>query len=323
MKETFNHMRFIKQILKFSPRQYKGEIKTADFLENYLRNRKISFFVQKFKTKFPLEEKAILKADNKKISCKSTSFVSGKIPNKENLISSLCKDFQYDDQLGYNINFNPYCPEISCACFYNYPSVAIASKDLGKIINAKKVWGEVKIKPTTYIARNLLVGNKSEPQIICFAHYDSILTGAWDNASSVSVMMGNILKNPSSLEKTLYVFTVNEEVSYDKKPVYWCRGFREFEKTYQRILRKAKKIIVIDGVGISKSKWMDKYENLISTIFFTNLKGLMPKIKRLGASTSEVAQNLYHSKLDKIGVLKEKYLTQTSNLLKKEIIKTK
>jgi hypothetical protein len=317
----FNHIDFIQKIVSFSPRQYTGEIKTADFLENYLEKRKIDFSIQKFKTKVPVEKKAILKADDKNIPCKSTCFVSGKIPNKENLISSLCKDFQYDEQLGYNINFNPSCKSISCACFYNYPAVAVAGKDINKILNAKKVEGFVEIEPTTYTARNILVGNKTNPKIICFAHYDSVLTGAWDNASGVSTIMASIIQYPETLKSILYVFIANEEMSYDKEPVYWCKGFRAFEERNLALIEKSKRIIVVDGVGISPSYWMDKYENLKSTIFFRQLKKFMPKIRRLGASTSKFAQYIYHSEQDTIKQIKKKHLIQTCQELHKEISK--
>jgi len=314
-------MDFINQIIAFSPRQYKGEIKTANFIEDYLKKRNITFSIQKFKTKIPFEKKAILRADKKIIPCKSTCFVGGKIPNKNNLISSICEDSGNDNMIKYNINFNPYCNSISCASFYPYPAVAISAKDLKKIINAKEVKGIVEIEQKSYIARNILVGNKINPEIICFAHYDSILTGAWDNASGVSVMMANILQSPSTLKNVLYVFTANEEISYDKIPAYWCKGFRAFEKLYINQIKKAKKIIVIDGVGISPSSWMNKYENLKSTILFKQLDKFMPKIKRLGSSTSKVAKFLYHSELDTIKQIKEKYLVQTHKELNKEILK--
>lgn len=315
----FDYIGFIKRLISFSPRQYGGEMKTADFLEDFLQKRHVRFFIQKFNTTVPVEKQAVLKLDGKKISCKSTCFVGGKISGKDNLVSSL-SDFD-ENYAKYNINFNPYCSGISCASFYNHPAVAVSHADLNKILKAKKVEGSVKVKPTSYTARNILVGNKKNPEIICFAHYDSISKGAWDNASGVSVIMANIILYPQTLRNTLYVFTANEELSYDKKPAYWCRGFRCFEKTYLNLFKKAKKIIVVDGVGISPSYWMTKYENLQSTIFIENLKKFMPKIKRLGASTSKFAQHLYHSDWDDASQIKMGYLLQTTRQLNKEITK--
>lgn len=315
-KEKFSPLEFIKKIVSFSPRQYIGEIKTANFLEKFLAKKNITFSVQKFKTSVPVEKRVALKADGKKISCKSTCFVSGKIINKDNLVSSL-SDFG-NGQDGV-INFNPYCSGISCASFYDHPAVAINHEDVEKILKAKKVKGLVKIKPTPYTARNILVGNTKKPRVVCFAHYDSILTGAWDNASGVATMMANIILYPKTLQDTLYVFVANEELSYDKKSAYWCRGFRCFEKKYPKLLKNAKKIIVVDGVGISPSYWMASYKNLESTILIKDLKKLMPKIKRLGASTSKFAQHLYHSTLDDVSKIKKKYLLQTIKELNKEI----
>ncbi len=273
---TFDHIDFIRRIIRFSPRQHFGEIKTADFLETFLQEQNISFSTHKFKTTVPVEKLAILTADGKRIPCKSTCFVSGRIPDKNNVISSI-SDIE-EDQIPYNINFNPYCRGISCASFYHHPAIAIANKNIEKILKAKEVKGLVDIQPTIYVARNVLVGNRKNPAIICFAHYDSILTGAWDNASGVAILMANILLHPETLENTLYVFIANEEVSYDKKPAYWCRGFRRFESKYLALLQNAKRIIVVDGVGITPSYWMTKRENLTSTIYFNNLDKFMPKI---------------------------------------------
>ncbi|MBS3163102.1 M28 family peptidase [Candidatus Woesearchaeota archaeon] len=318
MKEVkFDSIQFIKRIIGFSQRQCIGEMKTADFLEDFLHKKKIPFFAQKFRTVVPVEKRAVLKADGKKIPCKSTCFVSGRILNKKVIINSL-SEFN-EKKSKYNINFNPHCSEISCASFYHQPAVSIAHKDLKRILKARKVRGLVKIKPTPYIARNILVGNIKNPVIVCFAHYDSILTGAWDNAAGVATMMANIILSQNTLKNTLYVFTANEELSYDKKPAYWCRGFRCFEEKYLDLLKKAKKIIVIDGVGIGPSHWSVKYENLKYTIWINHLKSLKSKMKRLGTKLKS-SQKIYHSKADDISRIKKRYLLQTIKKLNKEIV---
>ncbi len=314
----FDCMSFIRKIVSFSPRQHIGEIKTADFIESFLKQKSIPFKVQRFKTKVPIEEKAILKADGKFIDCKSVCFVSGRITDKFNILSSVKEINEYTNTPA--IIFNPYCKGISCAVFFhNVPALSVSYKDITKIKNAKIISGEVKIKPTSYTARNILVGNSKNPTNICFAHYDCILTGAWDNACSVAVLMANILLHPQTLKNTLFVFTANEELSYDKTPGYWCRGFRQFESKYLHLLKKVKNIIVVDGVGTSKSYWIKDYEHLWSTILIKNLKKFQHKIRRLGTTAHKAADAFYHSKLDDMSNIKKKYVLQASRILNKRI----
>ena len=314
--QEFNPIEFIEKIVSFSPRQYIGEIKTADFIEDFLQKRSIHFHVQKFKTKVPIEKEAFLKADGKVINCKSVSLVSGKIDTKRNITSS----FEADEYIKIpTITFNPYCEGISCGVFfYNAPAVSISRNDVARILKAKNINGFVKVKPMSYVARNILVGNTKNPKFICFAHYDSILTGTWDNAGGVATIMGNILLYPQVLKNTLYVFMANEELSYDK-PAYWCRGFRCFERAYLPLLNGAKKIIVIDGVGITPSYWMTEYVHFRSTILIKNLEKFQSKILRLGASTSKVAKEIYHSELDVSEGIKKEYILQTIKMLHEKI----
>ena len=315
----FNSIEFIEKIVSFYPRQYTGEMKTADFLENFLRDRGIPFMVQKFKTTVPIEKQASLKADGKIIKCQSVSLVSGKITNKDNLLSCFGEVNEYTNLP--TITFNPYSKEISRGVFFhNAPAISISRDDVNYVLKAKIINGLIEIKSQSYTARNIFVGNYKNPKFICFAHYDSISTGAWDNASGVAAVMGNILLYPRELKKTLFIFVANEELSYDKTPGYWCKGFRSFEKTYSHLLKGAQKIIVVDGVGISTSYWMEEFEHLQSTILFNNLVKFKSKIIRLGAKTEQVAKEIYHNKSDVASIIKNKYILQTIKELHKKIL---
>ena len=207
--------------------------------------------------------------------------------------------------------------------FHNVPALSICRKDVQKIKNAKKVEGEVKIKPGSYAARNILVGNSKNPKNICFAHYDCLLTGAWDNAGSVAVVMANILFYPNTLKNTLFVFTANEELSYDTKPGYWCYGFRQFESKYFSLMKNSKNIIVVDGVGIGQSYWMTEYKHLWSTILLKNLKRFQNKIFLLSTAFDKKSKGLYHGDLDDISHIKQKYLSQAIKKLNEKISQPK
>jgi len=318
VNKEFNFIEFIKKVVSFSPRQGQGEIDTADFLENFLRERNVSFKIQKFKTTIPIEKQASLKVDGKKIKCQSISLVSGKISNKNNILSSFGEVDEYTKLP--TITYNPYAQEITRGVFFqNAPAIAISREDVDAVLKAKNIRGFVKVNPEKHTARNILVGNTKNPRYICLAHYDSLSAGAWDNAGGVAVIMGNILIYPQAIKSTLFVFVANEELSYDKIPGYWCRGFRCFEKTNMSLLKRANKIIVVDGVGISPSYWMSKYEHLQSTILFKNLDKFKSKIIRLGAKTDQVAKEIYHNESDIASIIKKKYILQTIKELHKKI----
>ena len=88
MEKKFNTIKFISQLIKFSPRQGENERKAAKFIISVLDKYQVDYCLQKFITKIPLIKKNSLRADNKEIKCKGCSFVSGKITNKNNLIRS-------------------------------------------------------------------------------------------------------------------------------------------------------------------------------------------------------------------------------------------
>ncbi len=317
MNKQFNIIQFITHLTVFSSRQGKNETKAVAFIISVLKKNKIAYSVHKFSTRIPLEEKISLIADGKKIKCKSCSFKSGKINDKNTLISSLIPS---DDFLDHpNINFNPKCSDISLSNFYFAPAVAISKNDLTKIIKAKKTTGEVKVKPYEYQSQNILVGNIKNPNIIIFAHYDSIGKGVTDNASGVAVLMNSIIDHPEILSKTLYVFSGNEELSYDK-PTYWGHGFREFEKKYITILTKSKKIIIVDGVGNGKTNIFRDKNMIYLTFPVKNVKRWANKIIVLLGNFEKI-MSVYHSNSDDISQLNLKYLLEAKKLLNKEIKK--
>lgn len=311
MKNYFNMSKFILRFTEFFSRQGENEKRAANFIISILNKNKIAFSIQKFSAKIPISIKSELLANGKKIKCKSCSFVSGKINDKEHLISSLTPSVCFLELP--NINFNPKCLDISLSNHYFAPAVAISKNDLPQIIKANKITGRVLIKPYEYQSQNILVGNQKNPKIIIFAHYDSIGKGATDNASGVAVLMKSVIDHPETFSKTLFVFSGNEELSYDK-PTYWGHGYREFEKKYKNILSKSKKIIIIDGVGNGKTNiYRDK--NMINLTFpIKNVKKWENKIM-VFLGDFEKIMSVYHSDSDNIEQLKHKYLLEAKKIL--------
>ena len=312
MKSTFNQIEFIRELLKFSPRQLEGEIKAANFIKSTLEKNKIEYNEQIFTTYIPQEKEAILLADGKKVPCQSCSYVSGTIEGKDSLLSSLIPSRFFLEKP--NINFNPACPEtISCSNFYFAPALAIPRDEVKNILKAKKVKGKVVVKKVKHKAVNILVGNTKNPKTICLAHYDSLFIGAIDNASGVSVIMDAILTKPDTLINTLYVFSANEELSYDK-PTYWGHGFRAFEEKFLGVMKKAKKIVVIDSLGNGPTQ-VTQDENLVYLGFpVKNLDILKSKIFSMSGDFEHL-MSVYHSDADDMRGLKQNYLKESTKKL--------
>lgn len=303
----------IESLVGVAPRQILGEQQACEIIKGVLYAYDIHFTVQRFQAIVPQMEKALLYADGKKIKCKSTSFVSGKITGKDFLISSLTPSVKF--RFNSNINFNPLCDAISCANFYFAPSVAISRKDVNKILRAKEVKGEVRVKPTEYLAQNILVGNTKNPEKIFFVHYDSLGPGAIDNASAVGVLMKIILENPQN-SSNLYVFAAQKELSYDRDLSYYGKGFRVFEEEYSDILENAKELIVVDCVGYSDPILSDDKKILQTCLTFKNFERLAGKSKVI-TGDYEKLMRIYHSDLDDGRFLKQKYLDKTYLFLEK------
>lgn len=312
--KIFNDIKFIKQILSFSPRQGVRELLVAEFIENFLSEKDIAFEEQIFETAFPDCKKAEIRADGKILACKGTCFVGGKIASKSHLISSLTSSQNFINT--ENINFNPKSKFLSLSNYYFAPSVCIENSSLSKIISANKVTAEVKISKIEHQSKNILVGNIGDPKVIVFSHFDSVEMGAVDNASGIAIMMRAIMENPKLLEENLFVFAGNEELSYDE-PVYWGHGYREFEKKYTKLLRGASRLIVIDSVGNGKAV-VSKDSGLQKLAFpIKKLKEFSEKIALIYGDLDRLME-VYHSDGDNISQIKPEHLDSALLALKKE-----
>jgi len=311
--EKFNSILFIKKLLDFSPREGINETKAGVFLTSLLRKNNVKYYLQKFNVYIPKKIKTKLVInENEEIPVEPICFFSGVIESVDNIISSFLpgeKNFSY-------ISFNPYCNSISIMNrSIKYPAIAIRRKDLFKVIKAKKTRVTIKIKKEIHQSQNILVGNIYNPKNLIFAHYDSISIGAVDNASGVCIAMRLILENPNIINKSLFIFSGNEELSYDF-PIYWGKGYREFEKKYFDLMKQAKKIYVVDCVGngepqkLSTHYWIDE-------AFPIKNKKIAHKKTLIITGDIKKLWTYYHSDLDTINKLKKKYLDATYKLMLK------
>lgn len=236
----------IKQLCALGHRQLQQETAAFELLVQLLDQAKINYATQTYATFIPDFKSATLVADGMNIDAVATSFVSGEINGKDNLVSSLISSQPLIDTP--NLNFNPACLGISRSNHYFAPSVAIAAKDVSRICAAKVVNATVVVGKTPHQSCNILVGNTTRPKNILICHVDSVGPGATDNAAGVAVLMKLVTDYPELLSNNLFVFAGNEELSYDY-PVYWGHGYRVFEQEYGQQLAQANNILVVDCVG--------------------------------------------------------------------------
>lgn len=312
MKKNFDSMSFAKKICSFAPRLGKNEQLTAKFITRTLEDHGMKYHSQKFKATIPIWKKAELLADGKKIACKNTSMVSGVILGKEYIVSSFSEI--NETKTPYNINFSPFADIICTADFYNHPSVAIQYSNLPKILKAKKVHGKVRVNKLTYDSQNILVGNTKNPKYLIFAHYDCIGNGgAIDNASGVTTAMMTIMDHPKLLKNALFIFSGCEEIVYDDYKISGL-GFRKFEQTFSSILKKSKRVYVLDGVGNGNPHFTQNFALLNVTLQVKMLKSIQKKVFLMQGNIDKI-MDVYHSDSDTFNKLKKIFLEKSSHLL--------
>lgn len=307
--------KILSDITALAPRQGTNILQTENYITNFLNTHNMPFKKDFFVATTP-SSKASLLIDNKKIETKGCGFISGKITKKDILISSTTPS--RFNLYNSNINFNPHTEAISRSNYYFAPALAIAKKDVPEILDAVKIKGTLEVTKIKTKVAHILVGNTQNPKTIIFAHYDAIDDGAMDNASGVTVLLGILMEDPSLLRENLFVFDPNEELSYDE-PTYWGHGFRVFQKKYESLMKKSKRIIVVDCVGTGKTI-VDTDKNSIYLAFPINTPEKYAKKIATLYSNLKTLQKVYHSTDDTPENLSEKYLYDAVATLKKLLI---
>ncbi|HBC44933.1 TPA: hypothetical protein DCZ81_02080 [Candidatus Collierbacteria bacterium] len=287
--------KIIMDLCKFSPRQGENEVRTAQYLENFLTQRKINFTSQYFKTEIPNVIHAELYLDGQRIPCLGKSFVGGMITSKD------------------QIDFSPYSDYIETITFRPIPTVAISRTNAKFLEKANHVRGEVVVEKYLFQSRNILVGDTINPKKIIFAHYDGLGGGAVDNAGSVAICLELLIENPELLSENLFVFAGNEELSYDSGD-YWGKGYREFENEYLTLLKSALEIVVVDGVGVSPPVIVSEDREDVFPI--NHFDEFSSKITWLSSIQSEVLK-CYHCLEDTLDKLNFGHFEETRKMLEK------
>lgn len=303
----YSQLTLIKKLSDLGERQLGQEVLASKLLISELEKFKVKYKVQYFATKIPLVKSVSLAADRKKIQAKSTSLVSGLIKNKFQILTPLIGSAKKNQ---VNINYNPKCADISRSDFFFKPSVAVNKKDIAKIKKARYVEAKINVKAQPHRSLNILIGNQKNPKHILFAHYDSIGPGAVDDASGIAILMRLIVDYPKLEKENLFVLSGNEELSYDV-PYYWGRGYRAFEQKFPELLKQAKKIIIVEGLGATAPLVSRKLEIVRPCFPIRQMKKYRPKTQVIYGSF-DFLNTVYHSDLDLPVNVKQQFLNQAN-----------
>jgi hypothetical protein len=237
---------FIRALTDLGERQFEQEIAAARLILGVLDQDGIAYSIQEFTTYIPSYKSCSLVVDGEPLKVLPSGLIRGVVTDNHTVLSSLISSQKnlYDA----NINFNPASPYISRSNHYFAPAFSIKRTDIEKVVMAETIRGELEVVKARHESKNILVGNMVNPTTIIFSHYDSIATGAVDNASGTALSLELITENSDLLGSVLFVLCGNEELSYDE-PIYWGHGYRFFEKEYGELLEKTSQIIVLDSFG--------------------------------------------------------------------------
>ncbi|HSX00814.1 MAG TPA: M28 family peptidase [Candidatus Saccharimonas sp.] len=283
-----------------------GEAAACDLLCDLLKRAGLSYRIQEFASQTPVFREASLTADGQPVACLPCGLVSGEITNNYHLISSLTSSQRFIDMP--NINFNPKTDAICLCNFYHAPALAISRRDVPRVMRATTIRGRLVVEPQAYTARNILLGNLTNPATVVFAHYDAYFAGATDNASGVATVLQAVLENPQRLDTALVVLAGNEELSYDY-PVYWGRCFRQFNAAYPEVLRGAQQIVVVDSVGDGPP--ILERDPVLSKLAFPVADDELAAKTVIVTGHFDALMRVYHSAADRPGRLRNHHLAAT------------
>lgn len=294
----------MRELCAFGERLGATALAAADYISSQLTAGGCEATVYDFPTAVPVCESLSLVVDGTEIPALNCSFVGGSIDRSAEVISSLQSSRNHFTIP--NINSNERCSGLSTPNYYAAPAFAVCRDNLERVRAAHSITGVSVVRRTDTVARQILVGNTRAPRVILFSHFDSLFTGAVDNASGTAVMLHLALERPDLLRDNLFVFDGNEELSYDA-PTYWGHGYRIFESRFGALLDSAARLGVIDCVGFEPTLLLNDPETLRVAFPLARAAELAPKTT-IFAGSLDGLMPFYHSPLDEIDRLSEDHL---------------
>jgi len=237
---------YLKELSKLDTNYIRKTLNRASFLENFFESNKIPFEEYNFYTPVPDWVEYYLIADGEQINALPNGLKSGEIEKNLKDSSDLENEYNYA-----NINFNSRLKsdvDISTPVFYNAPALAIAKRDVAKVLNAKEVEGYLEVKIRNVRNKNFIVGDLEKAKLYVIIHYDALWVGAIDNTSSLSAFL-SLLKNKAlDLDKIAIFFIGFTEVT-NYWPEYWDYSFQRVYQKYEDYFNNVDKILIVDCIG--------------------------------------------------------------------------
>ncbi len=300
-------IQIIQNLESHTPRLFQNQILAANYIKSIFDQYNLVYTVEEFSTKVPKALKAQLLVDGQEIPCKSCSLFSGQISLGCDIVDS-STTYSHADS---NLNYNGKSDVISRAAHYEIPSLAFSRKDLSLVQNAKSIDGQIDVEAVDHTSQNIILGNTTNPTNLVFTHFDSVESGAMDNASGTAITILTILQNPELLQNNLFILSSDEELSLDS-PVYWGKGYREFQKLHQNLIDSCQKIYIVDSFGLTPAKI---HQEEIDEFFPINdIDNYIPKTFAISCNIPE-QWSIYHSSDDTLDKLNPDYLNQGLELV--------
>jgi len=302
---TYDYKKIITNLCSFQERQRGGETKAKQYILSVLDEKNITYIDQDYHVEIPRYTTWELKVDGQTIESLPCGLRSGVI-NPNNIISSLISSQKnpYDA----NINFNPLCPVISRSNHYHAPALAISRNDVARVVEAGEVEAYMNLESVSHTSTNVLVGNTKNPKHLIVSHYDSVGSGAVDNASGVALSLDLIETRPELLDTCCFAICANEEISFDE-PVYWGHGYRVLEQEYKHLFEGVARITVVDSFGYSDIEVIQDKETLMLGFPVKSIDSLLHKTVMISGSYEGLMQ-FYHADNDVPDLIQDEYYDQ-------------
>ncbi len=313
--EDITHKKIMAQLVSLGERQNAVALEASAYIQHLFSLAGITFLVEEYAVDLPQWGSCALTADGEAVACLPTGLTSGVITKNDPITTSLISSKEF--LTTPHINVNERCRVISRANFSFAPSLAIAEKDIVKVTNATTIVGEVRVEKIKQKTEQILVGNLKNPKCIVFSHFDSVGTGAIDNASGTAMCIDLILKDPRLLDENLFVFDGNEEVSYDM-PTYWGKGYRNFEEKYGASMETCECLVVVDCIGYEKTQVITEGDILPLAFPIQRAERYADKI-RLVTSDYDSLMTVYHSDEDNGALVQDAFWDEAKQTLKRLI----
>lgn len=300
----------IQDLVAIPERQLEGELRAADRIEAFLQAEGIAYSTESYETSIPRYLAWSLTVDGEDVPCLPCGLESGVIDSKATILASTISSQKnlYDT----NINFNPYSTTISRSNFYFAPALAIARGDLAQVVNGRSISGSLEVEKQAHTAKNFLIGNQDNPKSIIFTHYDSVSTGAIDNASGTALTLDLVQQEPHLLDSHLFVVCGNEEISYDET-IYWGHGYRAFETAHPEWLEQAEQLVILDSLGHTAPQTITDVPTMTLAFPVRSINVWASKTKVIAGDLGALME-YYHAENDRFDNLRPEFYQQTFEL---------